>query len=65
MELLEKNAGLASIAAGWALAIVAIAMSPDVHVPEEAWAPVALMACAMALISFGVGWMFRDEGGVE
>ncbi|MBQ9000986.1 MAG: hypothetical protein IJ087_03950 [Eggerthellaceae bacterium] len=58
---LEGHAGIACIALGWVFAFAAAAASPEATVPEEYSAAFMLLFCAIATISFGVGWVFRSE----
>ena len=62
---LPLNPGLTCIGIGWVFAFVAIAISPDTRIPEDTWTPYGLLVFAVAFMSFGVGWMYIDEGGEQ
>jgi len=62
---LENNTGIACVAIGWLFAFATIAIVPELEapIPDDFYTAIVLLCFAIALISFGVGWMYRNESG--
>ena len=59
---LKKNLGLMCLAVGWVFAFAPICQKAvDPVTPAAIWS--FLVACFA--FGFGIGWIFRDEGGSD